>query len=109
MRQLTYCQAINEALMQVMDRDKNTFIMGLGVDDAKRIFGSTIGLSERFGKDRAFEIPISENAITGVAIGASLCGMRPIMTHQRMDFMFYSFDQIINHAAKWHYMFGGEF
>ena len=109
MRQITYCQAINEALTQVMERDKSTFIMGLGVDDAKRIFGSTVGLSEKFGKNRAFEIPISENAITGVAIGASLCGMRPIMTHQRMDFMFYSFDQIINHAAKWHYMFGGEF
>lgn len=109
MRQITYCQAINEALVQLMERDKNVFIMGLGVDDAKRIFGSTIGLSEKFGKNRAFEIPISENAITGVAIGASLCGMRPIMTHQRMDFMFYSFDQIINHAAKWHYMFGGEF
>lgn len=109
MRQITYCQAINEALVQVMERDRNTFIMGLGVDDAKRIFGSTVGLSEKFGKNRAFEIPISENAITGVAIGASLCGMRPIMTHQRMDFMFYSFDQIINHAAKWHYMFGGEF
>jgi pyruvate dehydrogenase E1 component beta subunit len=92
-----------------MEKDKNIFIMGLGVDDAKRIFGSTIGLSEKFGKGRAFEIPISENAITGVAIGASLCGMKPIMTHQRMDFMFYSFDQIINHAAKWHYMFGGEF
>ena len=109
MRQITYCQAINEALKQVMERDKAVFIMGLGVDDAKRIFGSTVGLSEKFGKGRAFEIPISENAITGVAIGASLCGMRPVMTHQRMDFMFYCFDQLMNHAAKWHYMFGGEF
>ncbi|MBU1061327.1 MAG: alpha-ketoacid dehydrogenase subunit beta [Candidatus Omnitrophica bacterium] len=108
-RQLTYCQAINEALGQLLERDRNIFIMGLGVDDCGRIFGSTRGLSERFGKKRAFEIPISENAITGVAIGASLCGMRPIMTHQRMDFMFYAFDQIINHAAKWHYMFGGQF
>src|SRR3989338_4319534 len=104
MREITYCQAINEALMQVMARYKNTFIMGLGVDDVKRVFGSTIGLSEKFGKARAFEIPISENAITGVAIGASLCGMRPVMTHQRMDFMFYCFDQLMNHAAKWHYM-----
>ena len=108
-RSITYCQAINEALLQLMERHKNIFIMGLGVDDSKRIFGSTVGLSERFGKQRAFEIPISENAVTGVAIGASLAGMRPVMTHQRMDFMFYSFDQIINHAAKWHYMFGGAF
>ena len=75
-RQITYCQAINEAIMQLMERDRNIFIMGLGVDDPKRIFGSTTGLSEKFGKARAFEIPISENAITGVAIGASLCGMR---------------------------------
>lgn len=108
-RSITYCQAINEALIQLMERDKNIFIMGLGVDDSKRVFGSTTGLSERFGKQRAFEIPISENAITGVAIGASLAGMRPVMTHQRMDFMFYAFDQIVNHAAKWHYMFGGAF
>ncbi|MBU1148402.1 MAG: alpha-ketoacid dehydrogenase subunit beta [Candidatus Omnitrophica bacterium] len=108
-RQITYCQAINEALTQLMERHKNIFIMGLGVDDPKRIFGSTTGLSERFGKRRVFEIPISENAVTGAAIGASLCGMRPIMTHQRMDFMFYAFDQIINHAAKWRYMFGGVF
>lgn len=108
-RVITYCHAINEALRQLMHRDKNVFIMGLGVDDPKRVFGSTTGLSERFGKARAFEIPISENAITGIAIGASLCGLRPIMTHQRMDFMFYAFDQIMNHAAKWRYMFGGEF
>jgi len=108
-RHITYCQAINEAQIQLMARFKNIFIMGLGVDDPKRIFGSTSNLSERFGKKRVFEIPISENAITGVAIGASLCGMRPIMTHQRMDFMFYAFDQLINHAAKWRYMFGGEY
>ena len=54
MREITYCQAINEALMQVMARYKNTFIMGLGVDDVKRVFGSTIGLSEKFGKGRAY-------------------------------------------------------
>lgn len=109
MRQITYCQAINEAIMQLMAKDKNIFIMGLGVDDPKRVFGSTNGLSEKFGKERVFEIPISENAVTGIAIGASLAGMRPIMTHQRMDFMFYAFDQIINHAAKWRYMFAGQF
>ncbi|MBU1006839.1 MAG: alpha-ketoacid dehydrogenase subunit beta [Candidatus Omnitrophica bacterium] len=105
---ITYAQAINQALTQLMKRDKSVFIMGLGVDDPRRVFGSTANLSEEFGKKRVFEIPISENAITGVAIGASLCGMRPIMTHQRMDFMFYAFDQIMNHAAKWNYMSGGE-
>lgn len=108
-RQITYCEAINEATVQLLERYENIFVMGLGADDPKRIFGSTVGLSEKFGKKRVFEIPISENAITGVAIGAALAGMRPIMTHQRMDFMLYSFDQIINHAAKWHYMYGGQF
>jgi len=108
-REITYCQAINEATAQLLEKDKSVFVVGLGADDAKRIFGSTAGLSEKFGKERVFEMPIAENAITGVTIGASLAGMRPIMTHQRMDFMLYSFDQIINHAAKWYYMYGGKF
>jgi len=108
-RMITYCEAINEATSQLLERDKNVFVVGLGADDARRIFGSTNGLSEKFGKERVFEMPIAENAITGVVIGASLAGMRPIMTHQRVDFMLYSFDQIINHAAKWHYMYGGQF
>lgn len=107
--QLTYAQSINHAVVQLMERHRDIFIMGLGVNDPKRIFGSTEGLLERFGGKRVFEVPISENAVMGAAIGASLCGMRPIVTHQRMDFMFYAFDQIVNHAAKWHYMFGGSF
>lgn len=104
---ITYSQAINQALTQLMERDRNIFVMGLGVNDTRRIFDSTSGLYEKFGKKRIFETPISENAVTGIAIGASLCGMRPVMTHQRMDFMFYCFDQIMNHAAKWNYMSGG--
>lgn len=106
-RQLTFCQAINEALHQAMERDKNTFIMGEGVDDPRTIFGSTKGLAEKFGSRRVFDIPLSENGMTGVMVGAALAGMRPIMTHQRIDFTLYAMDQIANHAAKRSYSSGG--
>lgn len=106
MRTLKYTEAILEATAQCMERDKNVFVMGLGVPDPKGIFGTTLGLAERFGKDRAFDIPASENGMTGVAIGAAIRGSRPIMTHQRIDFALLSLDQLINNAAKWRYMFG---
>jgi pyruvate/2-oxoglutarate/acetoin dehydrogenase E1 component len=106
-RKLTFCQAINEALHLMMERDKNTLIMGEGVDDPRTIFGSTQGLAERFGPRRVFDIPLSENGMTGVMVGAALSGMRPIMTHQRIDFTLYAMDQIANHAAKRSYSSGG--
>ena len=106
-RKITYCQAINEAIHQAMERDPKVFIMGEGVDDPRAIFQSTKGLSERFGPERVFDIPLSENGMTGVMIGAALCGMRPIMTHQRIDFTLYAMDQIVNHAAKRSYTSGG--
>ena len=81
--------------------------MGLGVPDPKGIFGSTLGLQEKYGAERVFDIPLSENAMTGVALGAAITGMRPIITHQRIDFALVSMEQIVNQAAKWHYMFGG--
>jgi pyruvate dehydrogenase E1 component beta subunit len=81
--------------------------MGLGVPDPKGIFGTTLGLQAKYGPSRVMDMPVAENGMTGVAIGSALVGMRPIMTHQRIDFMLLSLDQIINNAAKWHYMFGG--
>jgi pyruvate dehydrogenase E1 component beta subunit len=107
LRGLTYADAIKEALIQTMEEDSNVFVMGEGVDDPGGIFGTTLGLQERFGKERVFDIPIAENAMTGVAIGASLAGMRPVFVHMRMDFLLCAMDQLVNHAAKWHYMFGG--
>lgn len=106
-RLLTFTQAINEALFQSMNKDPRIVIMGLGVTDPKGIFGTTLGLMERFGASRLFDMPVSENAMTGVAVGMAISGMRPVMTHQRADFMLMSTDQIINNAAKWHYMYGG--
>ena len=107
-RTLTYAQAINEALAQAMEMDKSVICYGLGVPDPKGVFGTTLGLQDRFGEDRVFDMPASENAMTGVAIGASLNGIRPIMTHQRVDFFLLALDQLVNNAAKWRYMFGGQ-
>ena len=81
--------------------------MGLGVTDPKGVFGTTVGLEKKHGSQRVMDMPVAENGMTGIAVGSALVGMRPIMTHQRIDFMLLSLDQIINNAAKWHYMFGG--
>jgi pyruvate dehydrogenase E1 component beta subunit len=83
------------------------FICGLGVPDPKGVFGSTVGLEEEFGPKRVFDTPACENATVGMMIGASFQGMRPVMVNQRVDFTLLALDQIINHAAKWKWMFGG--
>lgn len=107
-RIVNFATAINEALSIAMGKDEKVITYGLGVDDPKRIFGTTAGLKEKFGSERVFDMPVSENAMTGVAIGASLNGIRPVMIHQRLDFFLLAMDQIVNNAAKWHYMFGGK-
>lgn len=107
-REVTYADAILEATAQCMAEDSAVYIMGLGVPDPKGIFGTTIGLQEQFGGSRVMDMPVSENGMTGIAIGSAIIGMRPIMTHQRIDFMLLALDQIINNAAKWHYMFSGK-
>ncbi len=106
-RVISYPEAIREAIEQEMDRDPSVFIFGQGVDDPKRILGTTAGLVEKFGDTRAFDTPLSEDGMTGAAIGAALGGLRPILTHIRMDFLLLSLNQLINMAAKMRYMFGG--
>ena len=86
-RTLTYAEAIREATEQEMTRDGSVIVMGLGVDDPKGIYETTLGLAEKFGPERVFDTPLSEDAMTGAAIGASLAGLRPIHVHQRMDFL----------------------
>jgi pyruvate dehydrogenase E1 component beta subunit len=108
MRIKKYSEAINEALSTAMEIDKSVICYGLGVPDPKGVFGTTLGLQEKFGKERVFDMPTSENAMTGVAIGASLNGIRPVVVHQRLDFFLLAMDQLVNNAAKWHYMFGGQ-
>ena len=107
-RILTYAQAINEGMHQVMSEHGNVIAYGLGVDDPKAIFGTTLGLKEAFGSERVFDMPTSENAMTGVAIGAALNGIRSVMVHQRLDFFLLAIDQLVNSAAKWYFMFGGQ-
>ncbi|MHB8064843.1 MAG: alpha-ketoacid dehydrogenase subunit beta [Ruminiclostridium sp.] len=107
-RVISYKDAIYEALDQSMSRDSRVFIMGEGVDDPGGIFGTTKGLHEKYGRDRVFDTPIAENALTGVATGAAMAGLRPIFVHSRMDFLVVSLDQLVNHASKWCYMFGGK-
>ncbi len=108
MRTITYVQAINEALCQLMEKDDRVFLIGQGVTSPWYVGTSTVGLIDRFGPERVIDTPVSENSITGTAVGAALAGMRPIVVHPRMDFMYYAMDQIANHAANWHYMFGGQ-
>ncbi len=107
-RELKYFQAINEATDLCLGKDPSVYIMGLGVPDPKGIFGTTLGLQQKHGAKRVMDMPCSENAMTGIAIGSALVGMRPIMTHQRIDFALLAMEQIVNQAAKWHYMFGGQ-
>lgn len=108
-RVLTYVDAIREALAQEMAADPSVFLFGLDVDDHKGIQGSTMGLVDQFGPDRVFTTPLSEDAMTGAAIGAAMTGMRPIHVHIRMDFMMLAMNQLVNMAAKTHYMYGGAF
>ena len=107
-REIKYSDAILEATDYSMASDSTVFIIGLGVPDPKGVFGTTQGLQEKFGAERVFDMPTSENAMTGIGIGAALYGMRPIMTHQRLDFALLSMDQLVNNAAKWRFMFGGQ-
>lgn len=107
-RLIRYVDALREAFLQEMERDERVFLFGLDVDDHKGIQGSTVGLQERFGKERVFCTPLSEDAMTGVAIGAAMAGLRPIHVHIRMDFMLLCMNQLVNMAAKAHYMYNGQ-
>jgi len=107
-RRLRYVDALNEAVAQEMARDPRVFLFGLDVDDHKGIQGSTLGLQQRFGSERVFNTPLSEDAMTGVAIGAAMAGMRPIHVHIRMDFLMLCMNQLVNIAAKSRYMYGGQ-
>ena len=107
MIETTFANAINQAIYDSLESDKKVLCLGLGTTDPKGVFGTTLGLKEKFGKDRVFDIPTSENAITGVCAGLGIAGYKPILTHQRLDFALLSLDQIINNAAKIHYMYGG--
>lgn len=106
-RTLSYVDAIREATDQEMARDPAVLVFGLDVDDPKATQGTTRGLLEKYGPGRVFGTPLSEDAMTGAAIGMALAGLRPIHVHIRMDFLMLAMNQLVNVAAKSRYMYGG--
>ena len=104
----TYRQAIADAMSDAMASSETTIILGQGVNDFKGLFGTTFGLAKKY-PGRVIETPLAEDSIAGICIGAALNGMYPINTHIRADFGLLIFNQVINLAAKYRYMFGGLF
>jgi len=107
-RELTFAEAVREALAEEMRRDPNVFIMGEDVAEAGTPFKVLSGLVEEFGKERVMDTPISEPGFTGVGVGAAITGMRPVIDIMFGDFLTLAMDQIVNQAAKIHYMSGGK-
>jgi len=108
MREITFSQAVNEAIAEEMRRDKDVFIMGEDVAEAGTPFKILSGLVEEFGVQRVLDTPISEPGFTGIAVGAAMTGSRPIVDLMFGDFLFLVMDQLANQAAKQHYMSGGK-
>ena len=107
MKELTVKDAINLALKEEMEKDEKVFIMGEDIGAYGGAFGVTTGLLEKFGENRVVETPISESSLMGIATGAALSGMKPILEIMFMDFTTLIIDQVLNHAVKLKYMFGG--
>ena len=107
-RVLSYVDALNEALALALEIDPNVLVLGQGVNDPRGMFGVTTGLHKKFGTDRVFDTPLSEEGLTGICTGASMNGLRPVYMHNRPDFLLLAFNQIVNHASKTCYMDVGE-
>ncbi len=104
----SYSEAILEGFEYLLENHKEVFIMGQGLWSPWYVGNSMKNLDKKYGKNRIIDTPVSENAVTGAAVGASICGMKPIVVHPRMDFILYAMDPIVNQAAKWSYMYGGQ-
>jgi pyruvate/2-oxoglutarate/acetoin dehydrogenase E1 component len=105
-RILSYTEALREATDQALASDRSVFVVGLGVSYPNGADGSTAGLKSRY-PERVLDVPVSEDAVTGMAVGAAIHGMRPIVHHGRVEFALFAADHIFTQAAKWNYMFGG--
>jgi pyruvate dehydrogenase E1 component beta subunit len=105
---VSYSQAIRQGFAWLMANDPRVFAIGQGLWSPWYVGSSMTDLDKEFGRHRVLDTPVSEAACTGVAIGASLCGYRPIVIHPRIDFMLLAVDQIVNQAAKWRHMLGGQ-
>lgn len=105
----TYVQALNEALDLAMERDAGVFLLGEDIGEMGGDFGVTRGLWKKYGDDRVRDTPLSEAAIVGASVGAAMVGMRPVAEIMFADFLGECYDQLVNNAAKMHYMFDGQF
>jgi pyruvate/2-oxoglutarate/acetoin dehydrogenase E1 component len=108
MREITYVEAVREALRQAMSADERVFLIGEDIGVYGGAFGATVGLVEEFGRGRVIDTPISEAAIVGACIGSALTGMRPVCEIQFMDFVTLSMEQLVLQASKIRFMFGGK-
>ncbi len=107
-RKLSFADAINEAQVQAMKLDKNVFILGQGVEKGAMVFNTNKNIEKKFGSKRIFDTPNSEQAETSFAAGAANAGLRPILIHQRVDFMVFSFEQIVNWISLWSFKSSGK-
>ncbi len=107
-RVLGYAAALHDALTLALEKFPQLFIMGQGVDDPGGMFGTTRDLHKKFGSHRVFDTPLSEECMTGVCVGAAMNGMRPLLMHNRPDFILLSMNQLVNHASKFTYMDNGQ-
>ncbi len=107
-QQLTYCQGILEGFTYLLERHPEVFVIGQGLWSPWYVGNTMRDLDKRFGKSRIMDTPVSEDATTGIAGGASLCGYRPIVVHPRIDFMVLASNSIVNQIAKWSHMLGGQ-
>jgi acetoin:2,6-dichlorophenolindophenol oxidoreductase subunit beta len=107
-RVASYAKAIHEALTIGLESDPSVIVMGQGVDDPSAMFGTTRGLQQQFGPERVFDTPLSEEGMMGVCAGAAMNGMRPVFMHNRPDFVLLAFNQLVTHAAKFHFMDNGQ-
>lgn len=105
---MTYAAALNNAMDQALELDPGVVVYGIGADGASGIFGTTKGLAERHGAKRVFDVPIAEQALTGLAGGAANAGLRPVLVHQRLDFMLYGVDMLVNWLSMWRFISGGK-
>ena len=108
MPEITYLEAINQALHEEMARDPDVFMAGIDIAQRGDVFGATQGIYTKYGNERIMDTPIAESGIMGLAIGAAARGLRPVVTVMFMDFIGVCFDQILNQMAKMKYMYGGK-
>jgi pyruvate dehydrogenase E1 component beta subunit len=108
-REITYREALREALNEEMERDPNVFLMGEDIGAYGGSYVVTRGFQEQWGRERVIDTPIAELGMVGVAVGAAMGGLRPVVELMTINFSLLAIDQIVNHAAKINYMFGGQF